>query len=56
MAHTVGADRIGDELIYRCTHTIEMPWILPGVRPPGRRIEFAVIVVVQFDDGSRPTR
>jgi carboxymethylenebutenolidase len=51
VARTVGADRIVDELIYRCTHTIEMPWILPGVRPTGRRIEFAVIVVVQFEDG-----
>ena len=51
VARTVGTDRIVDELIYRCTHTIEMPWILPGVRPTGRRIEFAVIVVVQFEDG-----
>ena len=51
VARTVGADRIVDELIYRCTHTIEMPWILPGVRPTGRRIEFAVIVVVQFEGG-----
>ena len=37
VARTVGADRIVDELIYRCTHTIEMLWILPGVRPTGRR-------------------
>ncbi len=50
VARTVGSDRIVDELIYRCTHTIEMPWILPGVRPTGRQIEFAVIVVVQFED------
>jgi len=28
-----------------------MPWILPGVPPTGRRVELAVVVVVQFEDG-----
>ena len=28
-----------------------MPWILPGVPPTGKRVEIAVIVVVQFKDG-----
>ena len=28
-----------------------MPWILPGIRPTGRRVEIAVVVVVQFKDG-----
>ena len=51
VARTVGADRVVDEMIYRGTHTIEMPWILPGVAPTGRRLEFAVIVVVEFEDG-----
>ena len=27
------------------------PWILPGVRPTNKRVETAVIVVVQFKDG-----
>lgn len=30
---------------------IEMPWILPGVPPTGKRVEIAIIVVVQFEDG-----
>jgi carboxymethylenebutenolidase len=47
----VGEDRVVDELIHRFTHTIEMPWILPGVPPTGKRVEIAVIVVVQFKDG-----
>jgi carboxymethylenebutenolidase len=42
---------IVDELMYKFTHTIEMPWILPGIRPTGRRVEIAVVVVVQFKDG-----
>jgi carboxymethylenebutenolidase len=51
VARTVGDDRIVDELIHKFTHTIEMPWMLPGVRPTGKRVEIPVIVVVQFQDG-----
>ena len=51
VARTVGKDRIVDELIYKFTHTIEMPWMLPGVPSTGRHVEVAVIVVVQFEDG-----
>ncbi len=51
VARTVGDDRVVDELIHKFTHMIEMPWILPGVRPTGKRVEVAVIVVVQFKDG-----
>ncbi|GKS60290.1 DeoR family transcriptional regulator [Nitrospira sp.] len=51
VARTVGDDRIVDELIHRFTHTIEMPWILPGIPPTGKRVEIPVIVVVQFEDG-----
>ena len=48
---TVGENRIVDELIHKFTHTIEMPWILPGIPPTGRRVEIPVIVVVQFENG-----
>jgi carboxymethylenebutenolidase len=51
VTRTVGKDRIVDELIHKFTHTIEMQWILPGVPPTGRRVEIAVVVVVQFKDG-----
>ena len=51
VGRTVGNDRIVDELIHKFTHTIEMPWILPGIKPTGRRVEVAVVVVVQFKDG-----
>jgi carboxymethylenebutenolidase len=51
VARTVGEDRVVDELIHKFTHSIEMPWILPGVPPTGKRVEIAVIVVVQFKDG-----
>lgn len=51
VARTVGGDRIIDELIYKFTHTIEMPWILPGIAPTSKRVEVAVVVVVEFKDG-----
>lgn len=50
VARTVGDDRIVDELIHKFIHTIEMPWMLPGVPPAGKRVEIPVIVVVQFED------
>lgn len=51
VARTVGKDRIVDELIHKFTHTVEMPWLLPGVPPTGKRVEVAVIVVILFEDG-----
>jgi len=51
IARTVGKDRIVDELIHKFTHMIEMPWILPGIEPTGRRVEVAVVVVILFEDG-----
>ena len=51
VARTVGEDRLVDELIHKFTHTVEMPWMLPGIRPTGKRVEVAVVVVVEFKDG-----
>ncbi len=51
VSRTVGHDRIVDELIYKFTHTIDMPWLLPGIPPTGKRAELAIVVVVQFQDG-----
>jgi len=33
------------------TYTIDMDWLLPGVRPTGRKAEFMVAVFIQFDGG-----
>ncbi len=51
VSRTVGEDRLVDELIHKFTHTMEMPWMLPGVPPTGKRVEVAVVVIVQFKDG-----
>jgi carboxymethylenebutenolidase len=38
-------------MIFSFTHTQEMPWMLPGVAPTGRRVEIALVAIVKFRDG-----
>jgi carboxymethylenebutenolidase len=47
----LGNDQLVDELHVTFTHTRQMDWFLPGVAPTGRKVEFDVVVVVQFRDG-----
>jgi carboxymethylenebutenolidase len=51
VSRTVGQDRLIDELIIRFTHDIEMPALLPGIKPTGRKVELAHVVVVGFSGG-----
>ncbi len=51
ISRTVGQNRIVDEFVYRCTHTIGMDWFLPGVPPTGRRLELVIVVIVSFEGG-----
>jgi len=51
VARTLGQDRLVDEIIFSFTHTVEMPWMLPGVPPTGRRVEVPLVAVVGFRDG-----
>ncbi len=47
----VGSHGLVDELHLEFTHLREMPWLLPGVAPTGRRIAMDVVAVIQFRDG-----
>jgi carboxymethylenebutenolidase len=38
-------------MLVKFTHTIQMDWMLPGIAPTGKRIEVAVVAIVQFRDG-----
>ena len=51
ISRTVGQDRIVDEFVYRCTHSISMEWLLPGVPPTGRWMEIPVVVIITFEKG-----
>src|SRR5215813_9003516 len=49
VSRTIGQGRLVEEMIFRFTHTIPMDWMLPGIPPTGKRVEIAMLVVVQFD-------
>lgn len=51
VSRTVGEDQLVDEMIFSFTHTQEMPWMLPGIAPTGRRVEVALVAIVRFRDG-----
>lgn len=51
ISRTVGVDQIVDEMIFRFTHTSEIDWMLPGVKPTGRRVEVPLVAIVRFVDG-----
>jgi carboxymethylenebutenolidase len=48
VSRTVGATQVVDELLFSFTHTTEIPWMLPGVPPTGRRVEIPLVVVIKF--------
>jgi len=51
ISRTVGYDRIVDEFVFRCTHTVRMDWLLPGAPPTGRPLELVTVVIVYFEGG-----
>ncbi len=51
VSRTVGNDQLVDEMIFSFTHTIEMPWMLPGVAPTHKRVEIPLVAIVHFRDG-----
>lgn len=48
VSRTIGNTQIVDELIFKFTHTIEMDWMLPGIKPTGKRVEVALVAIVGF--------
>jgi carboxymethylenebutenolidase len=51
ISRTVGEEQLVDEMIFSFTHTQEMPWMLPGIRPTNRYVEVALVAIVRFRDG-----
>ncbi len=51
ISRTVGEDQLVDEMIFAFTHTMEMPWMLPGVPPTGKHVEIPLVAIVRFRDG-----
>ncbi|MET3180649.1 UNVERIFIED_ORG: carboxymethylenebutenolidase [Variovorax guangxiensis] len=48
ISRTVGATQVVDEMLFCFTHTTEIPWMLPGVAPTGKRVEIPLLAVIKF--------
>ncbi|KIM75401.1 hypothetical protein PILCRDRAFT_827314 [Piloderma croceum F 1598] len=46
VSRTVGVDKIVDEMYFKCTHTTEIDYFLPGIPPTGKQLEIAIAGVV----------
>jgi carboxymethylenebutenolidase len=51
ISRTVGQEQLVDEMIFIFTHTAEMDWMLPGIKPTNRHVEIPLIAIVGFRDG-----
>ena len=51
ISRTVDRFRLVDETTVSFTHDRELPWLLPGISPTGRRAEVLTIAVVGFTRG-----
>lgn len=51
VSRTVGENQLVDEMIFSFTHTQEIPWMLPGVRPTNRHVEVPLVAIVGFREG-----
>ena len=51
VSRTVGDNQIVEEMVISFTHTTMIDWMLPGVRPTGKPVEAAFVVVVGVKDG-----
>lgn len=49
VSRTVDDHHLVDEMIFEFTHTIPMPWMLPGVPPTGKPVKVALVAIVRFE-------
>lgn len=51
LSRTIGVDRIVDELYIQFKHTVQMPWILPGIPPTNEKVEIILVSIVGMRGG-----
>jgi carboxymethylenebutenolidase len=51
VSQTIDEHQLVDEMIFKCTHTTEIGWMLPNIPPTGKRIEVPLVVIVGFKHG-----
>ncbi|MDQ0015390.1 carboxymethylenebutenolidase [Variovorax boronicumulans] len=48
ISRTVGATQVVDETLFSFTHTTEIPWMLPGIAPTGKKVQVPLLAVIKF--------
>lgn len=51
VAQTIAEDTLIEESVISFTHSVPMEWMLPGVAPTGRVVEFGFVGIIGFRDG-----
>jgi carboxymethylenebutenolidase len=51
ISRTVSAERVIEEFVLEFTHDREIPFMLPGIAPTGRKVRIPTVVVMGFEDG-----
>lgn len=56
LTRTTGSDRIVDEVLFSFTHTHEIPWLLPGIKPTNRDVRIRLVLAGAFCAGKLATQ
>lgn len=48
VSRTIGPTQIVEEFLARFVHDREIDWMLPGIKPTGRKVEIPLVVIVKF--------
>ena len=49
LSRTVSSNRVVDEFVLEFTHDVEVPFMLPGVPPTGRKVRLPHVVIMGFE-------
>jgi carboxymethylenebutenolidase len=53
ISRTIGDNQLVDEVLISFTHDCDIPALLPGVKPTGRKVTIPFVVVVGFDKSDK---
>jgi carboxymethylenebutenolidase len=49
ISRTVSSNRVVEEFVLEFTHDVEVPFMLPGVPPTGRKVRLPHVVIMGFE-------
>ena len=51
ISRTVGKDVVVDEFVVTFTHDVQLDFMLPGIKPTGKKVELPHVIVMKFENG-----